>query len=86
MPLRDVIAAATSRVGEHLAAVAPAGLGTLAPGAPGDLSLLELQRGRFELVDGEHRLSAGVGEHAEQRLVARSVVRNGAVLTCDEPT
>ena len=43
MPLDEVIAAATVRVGEHLARVAPAGLGTLAPGAPGDLSLLELR-------------------------------------------
>ena len=45
MPLPEVIAAATARVGEHLAHVAPAGLGTLAPGAPGDLSLLERQHG-----------------------------------------
>jgi dihydroorotase len=86
MPLRDVIAAATARAGEHLAHVAPAGLGTLAPGAPGDLSLLEHQRGRFALVDGEHRLSAGVTEHAGERLVARSVVRAGAAIACDEPT
>ncbi len=86
MPLPDVIAAATVRVGEHLAHVAPAGLGTLAPGAPGDLSLLERQSGRFALVDGEHRLSAGVTEYAAERLVARSVVRAGAVVACDEPT
>jgi dihydroorotase len=86
MPLGDVIAAATVRVGEHLARVAPAGLGTLAPGAPGDLSLLELERGHFELTDGEHRLSAGVTEYAEERLVARRVVRAGAVVACDEPT
>jgi dihydroorotase len=86
MPLHDVIAAATVRVGEHLEHVAPAGLGTLAPGAPGDLSLLELERGRFALTDGEHRLSDGVTEYAEARLVARHVVRAGAVVTCDEPT
>ena len=86
MPLPDVIAAATVRVGEHLAHVAPAGLGTLAPGTPGDLSLLERQSGRFALVDGEHRLSAGVTEYAAERLVARSVVRAGAVVACDEPT
>ncbi len=85
MPLPDVIAAATSRVASHLAHVAPAGLGTLAPGAPGDLTLLERQRGRFALVDGEHRLSANVTEHAEERLVARAVVRAGAVVACDEP-
>jgi dihydroorotase len=85
LPLHDVIAAATARVAAHLAHVAPAGLGTLAPGAPGDLSLLERQRGGFALVDGEHRLSAGVTEHAEERLVARSVVRAGAVIVCDEP-
>jgi dihydroorotase len=86
MPLPGVITAATSRVGEHLAHVAPAGLGTLASGAPGDLSLLELQSGSFALTDGEHRLSDGVTEHAAERLVARSVVRAGAVVPCDEPT
>ena len=85
MPLADVIAAATSRVGTHLAHVAPAGLGTLAPGAPGDLSLLELQRGSFPLADGEHRLSDNVTEIAGERLVARSVVRAGTVVPCDEP-
>jgi dihydroorotase len=86
MPLPDVIAAGTSHVGAHLAHVAPAGLGTLAPGAPGDLSLLERQHGRFALVDGEHRVSAGVTEYAEQRLVARSAVLAGVVMACDEPT
>ncbi|MDX6572513.1 MAG: dihydroorotase, partial [Gaiellales bacterium] len=86
MPLGDVVAAATWRPGEHLAHVAPAGLGTLASGAPGDLSLLELQRGSFALTDGEHRLSDGVTEHSVERLVARSVVRAGTALACDEPT
>ena len=86
MPLEDVIAAATARVGQHLARVAPPGLGTLAPGAPGDLSLLELERGRFALTDGEHRLSAGVTEYAAERLVARQVVRAGTVVGCDQPT
>jgi dihydroorotase len=85
LPLREVIAAATERAGAHLAHVAPAGLGTLARGAPGDLSLLERQRGRFALVDGEHRLSDGVTEYAEERLVARSVVRAGTLVACDEP-
>ena len=86
MSLEEVIAAATVRVATHLAHVTPAGLGTLAPGAPGDVSLLERQRGRFALVDGEHRLSDGVTEHAAERLVAHGVVRAGAVLACDEPT
>ena len=86
MSLDEVIAAATVRVATHLAHVTPAGLGTLAPGAPGDVSLLERERGRFALVDGEHRLSDGVTEHAGERLVARGVVRDGAVLACDEPT
>ena len=85
MPLTDVIAAATTRVAAHLAHVAPRGLGTLAPGAPADLSLLERQRGRFELTDGEHRVSAGVTEVADERLVARTVVRAGAVVACDAP-
>jgi dihydroorotase len=86
MPLNEVIAAATVHVATHLDHLAPAGLGTLAPGAPGDVSLLERQHGRFALVDGEHRISDGVTEHAGERLVARGVVRAGAVLACDEPT
>jgi dihydroorotase len=86
LPLPEVIAAATSRAGAHLVHVAPAGLGTLAAGAPGDLTLLELRRGRCELSDGEHRLSGNVTEHAEQRLVARSVVRAGTAVACDELT
>jgi dihydroorotase len=85
MPLSEVITAATARVAAHLAHVAPPGLGTLAPGAPGDLTLLERQHGRFDLTDGEHRLSGNVTEHADERLVARSVVRAGAVVACDEP-
>jgi dihydroorotase len=86
MPLSDVVEAATARPAAHLAHVAPAGLGTLATGAPGDLTLLERQRGRFALTDGEHRLSGNVTEHAAERLVARNVVRAGAVVACDEPT
>jgi dihydroorotase len=86
LPLSDVVAAATATPGRHLAHVSPAGLGTLAAGAPGDLTLLELQQGSFELTDGEHRLSGNVSETAGQRLVARSVVRAGAAVACDEPT
>jgi dihydroorotase len=86
MPLSAVVAAATARPAAHLAHVAPAGLGTLAVGAPGDLTLLERQQGRFALTDGEHRVSDHVTEHAAERLVARSVVRAGAVVACDEPT
>jgi dihydroorotase len=85
MPLSEVVTAATARVAAHLAHVAPPGLGTLAPGAPGDLTLLERQRGHFDLTDGEHRLSGNVTEHASERLVARSVVRAGAAVACDEP-
>ena len=60
MPLPDVIAAATARVGgASRARRTRPGSGTLAPGAPGDLSLLERQRGRFALADGEHRLLGG---------------------------
>jgi dihydroorotase len=86
LPLAEVVAAATSRVAAHLAHLAPEGLGTLAANAPGDLSLLELQQGRFELTDGEHRLSGNVSEYAAERLVARSVVRAGTLVACDAPT
>ena len=86
LPLPAVIAAATVRVGEHLAHVAPAGLGTLAPAPRAISACSSASSGSFALVDGEHRLSAGVTEYARERLVARSVVRAGVVVACDEPT
>ena len=59
--------------------VAPAGalrgaaaLGTLAPGAAADVTLLELSEGRVELEDAQgERVTAG------QRLVPAGVIRNG---------
>ena len=47
-------------------------LGTLAVGAEGDLTVLRLEEGRFDLVD-----SAGNVREARQRLVAGEVVRAG---------
>jgi dihydroorotase len=85
MPLSEVVAAATARPAAHLAHIAPPGLGTLATGAPGDLTLLEHQHGAFDLTDGEHRISGNVTERASARLVARSAVRAGVVVACDEP-
>ena len=79
LPLGDVVAASTSRAAAQIAHVAP-GLGTLAIGAPADVSVLELQHGSFPLEDGEH-----VVEQAERRLVARHVLRDGVHVRCDEP-
>jgi dihydroorotase len=47
-------------------------VGTLAPGAEADVTVLALEEGRFALTD-----SAGVSREARQRLVPTSVVRAG---------
>jgi dihydroorotase len=61
MPLTEVIAAATER---PAAAIRRPDLGTLAPGAAGDATVLELAEGSFDYVDvmgerlqGEHRFA-----------------------------
>jgi dihydroorotase len=71
LSLDDVVAMATTA---PAAAVGPAGaeLGSLAVGAPADVTILGLEEGRFELVD-----SAGTGRDARQRLVPVATVRAG---------
>ncbi len=71
MPLDRVIACATA----NAARVMPAfkGLGTLAVGAPADVAVMEIQHGRFEFVDNEHR-----GRTGTQKLAAVRVIKNGA--------
>lgn len=49
-----------------------AGLGTLAPGAAADVTVVELTEGRFELED-----ALGDKVTASQRLVVRAVVPDG---------
>ena len=71
LSLDDVIAMATTA---PAAALGPAGrdLGTLAVGAEADVTILELEDGRIELVD-----SAGTVRIAERRLVPGAIVRAG---------
>ena len=70
MPLGRVIGCATA----NAARVMPAfkGLGTLAVGATADVTVLELQEGRFEYVDNEHAIRTG-----RQRLVAATTFKDG---------
>ncbi|NLF32921.1 MAG: amidohydrolase/deacetylase family metallohydrolase [Planctomycetes bacterium] len=72
LALDDVVARATARPGALLPVE---GLGTLRPGAPADVVLLERRQGRFEFIDGARQRRTG-GE----RLVATAVVRDGHVV------
>jgi len=70
MPLTRVIACATANAARAMPTFK--GLGTLAVGAPADVTVLELQEGRFEFVDNEHMPRTGT-----QKLVKVGVVRAG---------
>jgi dihydroorotase len=73
MPLNRVIGCATANAARALPAFRQ--LGTLAVGAPADVTVLELQKGAFEFVDNEHTTRTG-----SQKLVAAQVVSNGELL------
>jgi len=73
MPLTRVIACATANAARAMPAFKQ--LGTLAVGAPADVTVLELREGRFEFVDNEHTTRT-----ASQKLVAVQVVKDGRVL------
>jgi dihydroorotase len=73
MPLTRVIACATANAARAMPAFKR--LGTLAVGAPADVTVLELREGRFEFVDNEHTTRS-----ASQKLVAVQVVKDGRVL------
>jgi dihydroorotase len=73
MPLTRVIACATANAARAMPAFKR--LGTLAVGAPADVTVLELREGRFEFVDNEHTARTG-----SQKLVAVRVVKDGKVL------
>ncbi len=70
MPLEDVIARATSIPARFLNFAGE--LGTLAPGARADITVLDLQTGEFPLTDTE-----GVTETGRQRLELRCVFKDG---------
>ncbi|HLE45287.1 MAG TPA: amidohydrolase/deacetylase family metallohydrolase [Methylomirabilota bacterium] len=70
LSLDEVVAMTTAAPAGALRGAAA--LGTLAPGAAADVTLLELSEGRFELEDAQgERVTAG------QRLVPAGVIRNG---------
>ena len=69
MPLGEVIAAATARPAE---ALRRPDLGTLAPGAAGDATVLELAEGAFDYVDVTGERLAG-----ERRLEVEAMVLHG---------
>jgi dihydroorotase len=70
VPLMQVIAMATS----NAAATFPAfkGLGTLRPGAPADVSILELREGSFDFIDNVNTKRTG-----KQRLFPRAAIMGG---------
>jgi len=70
VPLMQVIAMGTS----NAAATFPAfkGLGTLRPGAPADVSILELREGSFDFVDNVNTKRSG-----KQRLFPRATIMGG---------
>lgn len=70
MPLNDVIARATINAARTFHEFAP--LGTLRPGAPADIAVLDLKQGAFDFVDNYKNKRAG-----NQRLVAHAVVAGG---------
>jgi dihydroorotase len=70
VPLSQVIAMATS----NAAATFPAfkGLGTLRPGAPADVSILEVREGSFDFIDNVNTKRTG-----KQRLFPRAAILGG---------
>jgi len=77
LPLEEVIARATVAPAQLINSALPPEqqeplLGTLQVGAPGDIAVLELRRGRFPLTD-----TRGVTEIGEQVLAATYTVRGG---------
>lgn len=75
LSLDETISRCTSQAASILGRGLADRLGGLRPGQEGDVSLLELQEGRFDFVDSE-----GETRVARQRLVPRGVVRAGKVI------
>lgn len=73
MPLDQAVACVTSRAA---ASVAPCrNLGTLRPGSPADIAVLELREGEFEFVD-----NVDVKRTGRQKLVTSAVVMRGRTI------
>jgi len=70
MPVNEAIACVTNRAAASMPAFKD--LGTLRPGAPADVAVLELREGDFEFVDNIDGKRAG-----RRKLVASAVVMNG---------
>jgi dihydroorotase len=77
MPLERVIAAATSAPAR---AIGRPDLGTLRPGSPADVTVLDDRTGAFEYVDVTGRTMTG-----RRRLVPVLTVAGGQVLGAEEP-
>ena len=76
LPLEEVIPRVTAAPARVLARCpAAAGIGSLGPGAVGDLAILEVLQGRCTFRD-----SLGHELQAERRIVARATVRAGRLL------
>jgi len=73
MPLDRVVACATVNAARAIPAFK--GLGTLAPGAPADVTVMELREGQFEFVDNDHTSRTG-----KQKLTTVRVLKDGRVL------
>ena len=78
LPLDEVVAMTTAAPAEVVRGAA--GLGTLAPGAAADVTLLELREGRFGLEDAQ-----GERVTARQRLVPAGVIRDGVAVPARRP-
>jgi dihydroorotase len=70
MPLSQAIACATSNPARAIKEFNP--LGTLRPGAPADVAIMELTQGTFEFVDNYQMKRTG-----SRKLVTRAVVAGG---------
>jgi dihydroorotase len=76
MTLPEVIGACSSRPAQILGLAGE--IGTLRPGAAGDVTVLELQQGRFD-----YRDSVGTVFWGEQKLLPRLTVRAGEIVARD---
>ena len=74
MPLDRAIAAVTIDAARGIAAFD--GLGTLRPGAPADVAMLELREGDFEFVDNVDAKRTG-----RQKLIPRGVIMGGKMVS-----
>jgi len=79
MPLDEAIAAVTTRAAASVSAFSR--LGSLRPGSPADIAVLEIADGSFEFVDNVDEKRLG-----RKKLVASAVVLNGRLTTAGQRT